>query len=93
MVKVMFAENINFNNNARKMLKQIIYELYKFNKITRALLEEKNKDATRAILSSQKFENYVAGIFLNPKTLSNPAHRYSNFGIILWRTSKSFPIY
>jgi len=62
MVKVMFSENINFNNNVRKMLRQIIYELYKFNKIASAVLQEKNKDAARAILSSQKFENYVAGI-------------------------------
>jgi len=62
MVKVMFAEDINFNTNVRKMLRQIIYELYKFNKIASSILQEKNKDAARAILSSQKFENYVAGI-------------------------------
>jgi valyl-tRNA synthetase len=58
----MFAENINFNNNVRKVLKQIIYEIYKFNKMTTAILQEKNKDAARAILSSPKFENYVTGI-------------------------------
>lgn len=60
----MFAENINFNHNVRKILKQIIYEIYKFNKMTTAILQEKNKDAARAILSSQKFENYVAGIHM-----------------------------
>lgn len=58
----MFAENINFNNNVRRVLKQIIYEIYKFNKMTTAILQEKNKDAARAILSSPKFENYVTGM-------------------------------
>ena len=65
----MFAENINFNNNVRKILKQIIYEIYKFNKMTTAILQEKNKDAARTILSSQKFENYVTGRSILKKPL------------------------
>lgn len=50
-----------FHDNAKILLGQILYEAHRFIKFTENILQDNNKDAVRAVLSSQKYENYIKG--------------------------------
>jgi len=61
MVKVVYSSGEEFNINMKKVLKQIVFELYRFHKITDDLLKDNNQDVIKAVLNSEKFEKYVHG--------------------------------